>query len=68
MVIAPGILLAMATYEGKDNCISVGFITGMRVGNTGLSFEPIESIDVWLTKFKSDGTGVSSGIETFLNL
>jgi len=46
VVIAPGILLAMATYEGKDNCISVGFITGMRVGNTGLSFEPIESIEV----------------------
>ena len=68
-MIAPGILLAMATYEGKDNCISVGFITGMRVGNTGLSFEPVENVTVWLTKFKSAGTGISSvGIETFLNL
>ena len=68
MVIAPGILLAIATYEGNDNCISVGFITGMRVGNTGLSFELMGKNNVWLTKFKSDGTGISSGQETFLNL
>ena len=32
VVTAPGILLAIATYDGKDNCISVGFITGIRVG------------------------------------
>ena len=69
MVIAPGMLLAIATYEGKDNCISVGFITGIRVGDKGISFDFTENKEVWLTKCKSDGIGVSSaGMETFLNL
>ena len=71
MVSAPGILLAMATYDGKDSCISVGFITGIRVGDIGISFAYDENkVDVWFTKSKSDGTGIGSspGMDTFLNL
>ena len=55
----------------KDSCISVGFITGMRVGDTGKFGADDEYIsDVWFTKSKSDGTGIGSspGMETFLNL
>ena len=40
VVIAPGILLAMATYDGNETCISVGLIIGVGTGSKLLVSPP----------------------------
>ena len=40
VVIAPGILLAMATYDGNETCMSVGLIIGVGTGSKLLVSPP----------------------------
>ena len=66
VVIAPGMLLAMATYEGNDSCISVGLTMGMGVTSSTLSLGTITVVVLSVTLVTKYGTG-SGGTVWFVS-